>query len=176
MLRVAVYAIPLVAVGWLAYAFYMTPVRDELRLEFGEERWACAPLVANKPWMKDVGWVSMHSGLRVVVESRSSLSFLKLTCRHVDERDKCDFGASRWESVETRGETATISFDRKTSGVDASWFLDAPLSGSLAARIIQVFEHEQAVVVTSKDKSGDQIFSQQIDLAGFNDAMRACGF
>ena len=176
MLRLAGYAIPLLAVGWLAYAFYVTPVRDELRLQFGEERWACAPLVANKPRMKDVGWVSTHAGLRIVVGSRSSLSYLKLTCRHVDARNKCDFGETRWESVETKSETATIVFDRTTPGVDASWFLDAPLDGALAAQIIQVFARERTVTVISKDKSGAQIFSQQVDLAGFNDAMKACGF
>lgn len=193
MRRPLTYVVPVLLLGGLGYALCTLPTRDELRQQFGDERWTCAPLVPNKPSMKRVGWVSTRTGLRIVVGSRSSVSYLKLTCRHVDEHGRCDAAEGGWQRVETEtspgagpttGAPAAISVapataitvDHTTPGVDGSYFLDAPMSGPLAERLVATFTANRAVKVVARDRTGAEIFAQSVDLAGFDAAMTACGF
>ena len=165
-------------VAIIAYEFYRDHEVDELRPIFGNERWTCAPLTKGEPQTRHVGWVSTNWGLRIVVASRTALSYVKLSCRDFDGRGECRIiNKTGWQDVETVVPPgAPIVFNRRSFGVDANWILNAPLSGELAQRIVGAFATGTTATITVKDIEGRAAYIQTVDLKGFNDAMAACGF
>ncbi len=158
----------------IAYGIYLIPMYDAFQRQFGEEQWSCAPLVARKPSMRDVGWVSMRTGLRLIVSSRSSISYLGLSCRRFDVRGFCDAIDGGWQRVETVAGNEAIAFDRKSVGVDGSWFRDAVVSGGTAERLIAAFARGGQARVSVTGVDGRVLYVQEVDLRGFNEAMTKC--
>jgi hypothetical protein len=77
--------------------------------------------------------------------------------------------------VRSGGGAEVISFDRKSAGVDGSWFDMAPLSDEIAARVVAALGRGSRAEITVEAKDGGQ-FSQGLNLGGFNEAMNRCGY
>lgn len=152
--------------------------RDALPQQFGIETWTCAELVPRKSVLKNVGWVARDGGLALMVASRLDVSFLGLSCRARIGRERCAAFRGKWARVTTtfrvgRG-AEVIAFDRKSAGVDGSWFDMAPLSDEVAARVVAALGRSSRVEIAVEAEDGGT-FSQAVNLAGFNEAMNRCG-
>lgn len=106
------------------------------------------------------------------------MSYVKLSCRDFNKRGQCQgFKSTGWQNVETVVPPAgPILFSRRSFGVDGNSLLDAPLSGALAERIVSAFAAGSVATITVKDIDGRAVYTQTVDLKGFNEAMAACGF
>jgi hypothetical protein len=167
-----------VAVILAAVAYCMSlPDRDTLLEQFGRERWACADMVPRKSVTRSVGWVSGKSALSIMISSRSEISFLGLSCR--SRKGLCMPFDGGWQRVITTFQTASgqraITFDRKSNGVTGDWFTLARLTGALGMSLVSGLNEATHATVTVEGKGG-KLFADEIDLAGFHDAMAACGF
>ena len=167
-----------VAVILAAVAYCMSwPDRDTLLEQFGRQRWACADMVPGKSVTRSVGWVSGKSALSIMISSRSEISFLGLSCR--SRKGLCMPFDGGWQRVITTFQTASgqraITFDRKSNGVTGDWFTLARLTGALGTSLVSGLNEATHATVTVEGKSG-ALFADDVDLAGLQDAMAACGF
>jgi hypothetical protein len=167
-----------VAVILAAVAYCMSlPDRDTLLEQFGRQRWVCADMVPGKSVTRSVGWVSGKSALSIMISSRSEISFLGLSCR--SRKGLCMPFAGGWQGVKTTFQTQSgprvIAFDRKANGVASDWFTLARLTGTLGTSLVSGFTEATHATVTVEGKSG-ALFADDVDPAGLQDAMAACGF
>ncbi len=168
-------AVVALVVAAVAYCMSL-PDRDTLLEQFGRERWACADMAPGKSVTRSVGWVSGKSALSIMISSRTELSFLGLSCR--SRKGLCMPFDDGWQGVTTTFQTQSgpraIAFDRKSPGVTGDWFTLARLTGTLGTSLVSGFNEATHATVTVEGKSG-ALFADEIDLAGFREAMAACG-
>jgi hypothetical protein len=165
-----------VALILAAVAYCMSlPDRDTLLEQFGRERWACADMVPGKSVTRSVGWVSGKSALSIMISSRSELSYLGLSCR--SRKGLCMPFDGGWQRVTTTFQEPSgpraIAFDRESNGVTGDWFTLARLTGTLGTSLVSGFTEATHATVTVEGKSGT-LFADEVDLAGFQNAMAAC--
>lgn len=167
-----------VAIVVALFAFN-TPERDRLVKQFGVETWTCAEMIPDKSVTKSVGWVARDGGLALMVSSRMSMSFMGLSCRVRVGEGRCAAFRGKWKRVAAKvtvgSKIETISFDRRSDGVDGSWFDLAPLSNEIAARMVAALGHGSRAEIEVEADDGSR-FRQALALGGFNEAMNRCGY
>ena len=155
------------------------PERDALPQQFGVETWTCAEMIPGRSVLKRVGWVARDGGLALMVASRLDMTFVGLSCRTRIGRERCAAFRGPWArvtaTVRVGGGAEVIAFDRKSAGVDGSWFDMAPLSDEIAARVAAALGRGSRAEIAVDAKDGGQ-FTQVVNLAGFNEAMNRCEF
>ena len=160
----------------LAYCVSL-PDRDTLLEQFGRERWTCADMVPGKSALRSVGWVSGKSALSIMISSRQELSYLGLSCR--SRKGLCMPFDGGWQRVTTTFQTSsgpkTMTFDRKSNGVTGDWFTFARLTGPLGTNLATGFAEATHATITVEGKA-QALFTDEIDLAGFHEAMARCGY
>jgi hypothetical protein len=153
------------------------PDRDTLLEQFGRQRWTCAEMVPGKGVLRAVGWVSGKSAFSIMISSRAELSYLGLSCR--SRKGLCRPFDGGWQRVTTAFQTPegpkAIVFDRKSDGVTGDWFTFARLTGPLGATLVAAFAEAKHATVSVDGKAG-RLFADEIDLAGFNEAMAHCSY
>ena len=169
-------AVLILILAAVAYCISL-PDRDTLLEQFGRERWACADMVPRKSVTRSVGWVSGKTALSIMISSRAEIAFLGLSCR--SRKGLCMPFDGGWQRVTTifhaPSGPGVITFDRKSNGVTGDWFTFARLTSTLGTSLVSSFSEATRATVTVEGKSGT-LFADEIELAGFRDAMARCGY